>query len=70
MVTIDKERIPVRTVWEDDGSLLAELEGEKSVILNTNWRVGEPMMLAEINGKEVSVQVATLSMIRICMCVW
>ena len=60
----------MRTVWEDDGSLLVELEGEKSVILNTNWRVGEPMMLAEINGKEVSVQVATLFLIRICMCVW
>ena len=58
MVTIDKEKIPVKTVWEEDGSLLVELEEGREVMLNTNWKVGEPMMLAEINGKEVSVQVS------------
>ena len=25
-------------------------------MVNTIWRVGEPMMLAEINGKEVSIR--------------
>lgn len=56
VVTINKEKVPVRTVWEDDGSLQVELGGGKSVMLNTNWRVGEPMMLAEVDGKEVSIQ--------------
>ena len=27
------------------------------MVLNTDWTVGEPMMLADIGGKEVTVQV-------------
>ena len=33
-----------------------DVGGEK-IVLNTDWLVGEPMMLAEMNGKEVTVQV-------------
>ena len=34
-----------------------EIEGGETVLLNTDWTVGEPMMLADIGGKEVTVQV-------------
>ena len=34
-----------------------EIERGETVVLNTDWTVGEPMMLADIGGKEVTVQV-------------
>ena len=30
-------------------------DGTETVVLNTDWTVGEPMMLADIGGKEVTV---------------
>ena len=43
------------TCWSEDG-FSVDVGGEK-IVLNTDWLVGEPMMLAEMNGKEVTVQV-------------
>ena len=53
-VTLDKEKFPVRATWEEDG-FTVEIEGGETVVLNTDWTVGEPMMLADIGGKEVTV---------------
>lgn len=58
VVTLDKERFVVKTCWGEDG-LTVDIDGKKEVVLKTNWLVGEPMMLAEMNGKEVTVQVST-----------
>ena len=55
-MTLDKEKFPVRATWAEDG-FTAEIEGGETVVLNTDWTVGEPMMLADIAGKEVTVQV-------------
>ena len=30
-----------------------EIERGETVVLNTDWTVGEPMMLADIGGKEI-----------------
>ena len=54
-MTLDK-KFPVRAMWEEDG-FTVEIEGGETVVLNTDWTVGEPMMLADIGGKEVTVQV-------------
>ena len=56
VVTLDKEKFPVRATWEEDGFTM-EIEGGETVVLNTDWTVGEPMMLADIGRKEVTVQV-------------
>ena len=55
-MTLDKEKFPVRATWEEDG-FTVEIAGGETVVLNTDWTVGEPMMLADICGKEVTVQV-------------
>ena len=55
-MTLDKEKFPVRVTWAEDG-FTVEIEGGETVVLNTDWTVGEPMMLADIGGKEVTVQV-------------
>ena len=55
-MTLDKEKFPVRVTWEEDG-FTVEIEGGETVVFNANWTVGEPMMLADIGGKEVTVQV-------------
>ena len=55
-MTLDKEKFPVRATWEEDG-FTVEIEGGETIVLNTDWTVGEPMMLADIGGKEVTVQV-------------
>ena len=56
VVTLDKEKFLVRATWAEDG-FTVEIEGGETVVLNTDWTVGEPMMLADIVGKEVTVQV-------------
>ena len=56
VVTLDKEKFPVRATWAKDG-FTVEIEGGETVVLNTDWTVGEPMMLADIGGKEITVQV-------------
>ena len=55
-MAVNKEKFPVRATWEEDG-FTVEIEGGETVVLNTDWTVGEPMMLADIGGKEVTVQV-------------
>ena len=55
-MTLPKEKVPVTAMWEEDGSIV-EIEGGETVVLNTDWMVGEPiMMLAGIGGKEVTVE--------------
>ena len=56
MVTLGKEKFPVRTTWSEEG-LSVEIEGGETVVLGTEWTVGEPVMLAHIRGKDVTVQV-------------
>ena len=56
VVTLGKERYPVTTTWAEEG-LSVEIEGGETVVLGTDWRVGEPVMLAHIGGNEVTVQV-------------
>lgn len=56
VVTVGKEKYPVTTCWEGD-SFTVEIDGETKMEINTDWLVGEPMMLASINGNDVTVQV-------------
>ena len=55
-MTLDKGKFPVRATWED--GFTVEIEGGETVVLNTDWTVGGQMMLADIGGKEVTVQVS------------
>ena len=57
VVTLNKDKFPVKTHWGEDGFTVA-IDGKKYVTLNTDWLVGEPMMLAVMNGKDVTVQVS------------
>ena len=58
VVTLNKERFTVKTCWTEEG-FTVDIDGKKEVVLNTDWLVGEPMMLVEMNGKEVTIQVST-----------
>lgn len=49
------ESVPVTCKWAEEG-LEVCVKG-KMVTINTDWHLGEPMMLADIDGKEVAVQV-------------
>ena len=44
--------------WTEDECFTVDIDGKKEVVLNTDWLVGEPMMLAEMNGKDVTIQVS------------
>ncbi len=57
VVTLNKEGYPVTTSWEMDGGFTVEIDNGRRMQLSTDWSVGEPMMLANINGKDVTVQV-------------
>ena len=57
VVTLNKERFIVNTRWTEEG-FTVDIDGKKEVVLNTDWLVGEPLMLAEMNGKDVTVQVS------------
>ena len=61
VVTLNKERFIVNTCWTEEG-FTVDIDGRKEVVLNTDWLVGEPMMLADMNGKEVTIQVSN----RLC----
>lgn len=57
VVKCEGETLPVSCEWLDDG-LEVTVEGKgEPLIINTDWRPGEPMMLADVDGKEVAVQV-------------
>ena len=54
------ESVPVRCEWSEDG-LEVRMEGrEEPLTIDTDWRLGEPMMLADIDGREVAVQVTIM----------
>ena len=63
---LNKERFKVKTRSED--GFVVDIDGRKELVLNTDWLVGEPMMLADMNGKEVTVQVSCNRslMCRVC----
>ena len=69
VVTLNKERFKVKTHWSEDG-FLVDIDGRKEVVLNTDWLVGEPMMLADMNGKEVTVQVSCNRSFTCKVCQW
>ena len=57
VVKCEGESVPVRYEW-GKGRLEVWVEGrEEAVTIATDWSLGEPMMLADIDGKEVAVQV-------------
>ena len=57
VVKCEGESVPVRCEW-GEGGLEVWVEGrEEAVTITTDWNLGEPMMLADIDGKEVAVQV-------------
>lgn len=56
VVTLNEERFTVKTCWTEEG-FTVDIDGKKKVIFNTDWLMGEPMMLADVNGKEVTIQV-------------
>lgn len=56
VVTIGEEKHAVKTSWEND-TFSVEIDDKVKMDIDTDWLVGEPMMLANINGKEVTVQV-------------
>ncbi|CAI8052349.1 Propionyl-CoA carboxylase alpha chain, mitochondrial [Geodia barretti] len=56
VVKCEEESVPVRCGWSEDG-LEVSLEGkEEPLTISTDWRLGEPMMLADVDGREVAVQ--------------
>jgi hypothetical protein len=57
VVTLNEETFTVKTRWTEEG-FIVDIDGKKQVVLNTDWLVGEPMMLAEMNGKDVTIQVS------------
>ena len=58
VVKCEGESVPVRCEWVEEDGLEVEVEGrEDTVIISTDWSLGDSMMLADIDGKEVLVQV-------------
>ena len=55
---LDKERFSVKSHWTEEEEFTVDIDGKKEVVLNTDWLLGEPMMLAEMNGKDVTIQVS------------
>ena len=56
VVNCEGENVPVRCVWVEGGEMSVEVGGEE-VTLSTDWVLGDPMMEADIGGKEVLIQV-------------
>ena len=57
MVKLDGEAVPVRAMWGEGGFGVEVEGGGGRVTLNSDWILGQPMMLADIDGKEVAIQV-------------
>lgn len=58
VVKCEGDSVPVRCEWGHDGALQVAIEGKDSAVtVDTDWTLGDAMMLADINGKEVAVQV-------------
>ena len=58
VVMLDEERFAVKARWTEEEEFTVDIDGKKEVVLNTDWLLGEPMMLAEMNGKDVTIQVS------------
>ena len=56
VICIGKDKFDVGTSWDEDGFTVTMEDGRK-MKLKTDWCVGEPLMVAELNGQEISVQV-------------
>ena len=59
VISIGKDKFNVETSWDEDGFTVI-LEDGRKMKLKTDWNVGEPLMVAELNGQEISVQVFCL----------
>ena len=57
VVKCEGESIPVWCEWREDGLEVCQDGGGETLTISTDWRLGEPMMIADIEGKEVAVQV-------------
>ncbi len=57
VVTLNKEKYPVITTWDEENGFTVEIDNGRTIELSTDWSVGDPMMLASMNGKDVTVQV-------------
>ncbi len=55
VVELDGERVPVGVLATGDAFEL--LIGEREIRVTTDWRVGEPLFVARVDGEEVSVAV-------------
>ena len=58
VVMLDEERFGVKAYWTEEEEFTVDIDGKKEVVLNTDWLLGEPMMLAEMNGKDITIQVS------------
>ena len=59
MVKCGGESVPVTCEWREDGVLEVRVKERGEVVtINTDWILGDAMMLADIDGKEVAVQVS------------
>lgn len=56
VISVGKDKFSIKTSWGEDGFTVTMEDGRK-MTLNTDWCVGEPLMVAELNGQEISVQV-------------
>lgn len=56
VISVGKDKFSIETSWNEDGFTVTMEDGRK-MTLNTDWCVGEPLMVAELNGQDISVQV-------------
>ena len=58
VVKCEGESVPVECEWRENGTLEVYMKGREEVVtVETDWTLGDAMMLADIDGKEVAVQV-------------
>ena len=56
-VSLGKERASATAWWDEEGGFAVRIDGGAEMSLRTGWTVGEPLMLADIDGRSVTVQV-------------
>ena len=55
LVKVEEKRYPVRARFDLDG-FQVEVEGGGAVNLECKWNLGDPLMVADVNGEDVTVQ--------------
>lgn len=55
LVKVEGKRYPVRARFDLDG-FQVEVEGGGAVNLECKWNLGDPLMVADVNGEDVTVQ--------------